>query len=128
VGKHKSGVGYIRLRNENGGILKTFEPDFGGGFEYSFSTTFPVFSDDLEFITSIKVYPNPAGSFCSLEADDLTEANVYLLDFLGRTISKSLLHRAENLISFDLQDLNSRVYFIVINKGEITTTRKLIIK
>lgn len=122
------GTGFIRLKDENGTIIKTFEPDFGGGFEFSFTTSFPVSVEDLEFLTSINVFPNPAGDYCSLEANDLSEAHIHLVDVLGKTIQPSINYRSDNMISFDLQNLDSGIYFILIEKEHVVTTRKLIVE
>ena len=121
------GAGSATIRDENGTIIKNFEPDFGGGFEYSFTTDFAVSSEDLAFLTSIKVFPNPASHYCSIEADDLSDASISLTDALGRTIQPSILSRSENLITLDLENINAGLYFIVIEKEEVITTRKLLV-
>lgn len=35
-------TGYIRNKDFNGKIIHVFEPDFGGGFEYSFLLDYPI--------------------------------------------------------------------------------------
>ena len=122
------GTGFIRLRDENGSVLKTFESDFGGGFEYSFSTTFPVSSADLDFLTSIKVFPNPSSSYCTLEADDLSNAEINIVDIKGQIVPFEIVTRTNSLISLDINNLTHGVYFIVVRRDEIVTTRKLIVK
>lgn len=122
------GTGFVRLRDENGITLKEFEPDFGGGFEFSFSTSFPVSTEDLDFLTSINVFPNPASHFCSIEADDLSDVNVNIVDLLGRSVTASIQSRTESLITMNLEHLTKGIYFIVINKDEIITTRKIVVE
>lgn len=49
------GTGSARLRDADGDLIKVFEPDFGGGFEYSFSTDFALSAEELAFLSSIEV-------------------------------------------------------------------------
>ncbi len=122
------GVGIARIKNEAGSILRTFEPDFGGGFEFRFTTDFVVSVQDLEFIRSIEVFPNPASDIVTIEANDMNDTNVFLTDVLGRNVSASIMSKTDNSISFNVQFLNSGVYFIVLKKDDVRTTRKLIIE
>ena len=122
------GNGFVRIVDGDGFSVKTFVSDFGGGFEFNFSTSFPVSVEDLEFLTSIKVFPNPANTHCSLEADDLLGAEVYLVDLLGRTVPANINSRSENLITLDVAHLDAGIYFMVITKEEVVTTRKVIIE
>ena len=123
------GFGSVRIRDINtGSYLKTFEPDFGGGFEFSFTTDFPVAVEDLEFLTSIKVFPNPASNHCSVEANDLSNASVQLVDALGQTLPTKITSRSDSLITLDLAGLNSGIFFLLIQKDEVLTTRKLIVE
>ena len=121
------GVGFIRIRNSGGNIIREFEPDFGGGFEFNFTTDFPISTEEIEFVTSLKVYPNPANYICTLEGKDLSKTNVHLTNLLGQSISAPVISRSDNAISFDVQNLDSGVYFIVIQKGEVVTTRKIVV-
>lgn len=122
------GTGSARIKAENGTTLRTFEPDFGGGFEFRFTTDFAVSVQDLEFITSIEVYPNPASDRVTIEAQDMNDTNVFMTDLLGRDVPARILNKTEDSISFDVQFLNSGVYFIVLKKDDIRTTRKLIVE
>ena len=122
------GNGYAKLTNENGLTIKTFEKDFGGRFEFSFTTDFPVSIEDLDFLTNIKVFPNPTSKYCTIETTDLSQATVYIIDMLGKEVTAPITNRSDNSISFNLQNLNSGVYFIIIDKGDVKTTRKLVIK
>ena len=122
------GTGFIRIKNESGNIIKTFEPDFGGGFEFSFTTDFAISIEELEFLTSLKVFPNPANNFATIEADDFSDATVYLTDILGQSIAAPVISRSDQAISFDIQNLDSGIYFIVVSKKGVSTTRKLIVE
>lgn len=79
-------------------------------------------------MTSIKVFPNPASSYCTIEANNLTDAKVRLTDLMGRSVALSIISQSESSISINTENLDSGIYFIVINKEEVVTTRKLIVE
>ena len=74
------------------------------------------------------MYPNPASERVTIEAQDMFDTNVYMTDLLGRNVSAPILNKTEDSIAFDVQFLNAGVYFIVLKKDDIRTTRKLIIE
>ncbi len=121
------GTGFIRILADSGIPLKIFEPDFGGGFEYSFSTTFPVSSEDLEFLTSIELFPNPASDFVSVKGENLSEATIYLVNSMGQKVSKNIVSLNSNIVKLDLAEIGSGIFYVVIEKEELMTTRKLVI-
>lgn len=120
------GSGFARIRNGSGEVIETFESDFGGRFEYSFNTNFVISAEEIEFLTSIKVYPNPTSDYVNLEADDISEATFYVTDMMGKAIPLSIILQSDKAVSFDVANLNAGVYLIVVQKGDVLTTRKLI--
>ena len=120
------GTGYVRIKNESGSIVKTFEPDFGGGFEHSFTTDFEVSAEDLEYLTSLKVFPNPADQFFTLEGKELMDTKFKIIDITGNEINASITNQSDTSVSFDIDSFPSGIYFIMIQKGELITSRKLI--
>jgi hypothetical protein len=82
----------------------------------------------LEFLTNLKLYPNPATNICTLEGDDLSISKIYVLDALGQRVFNFINSRSENSIIFDIDQLKSGMYFVVLEKGEIITTRKLFVE
>ncbi len=121
------GTGFIRILADSGIPLKIFEPDFGGGFEYSFSTTFPVSSEDLEFLTSIELFPNPASDFVSVKGENLSEATIYLVNSMGQKVAKNIVPLNSNIVKLDVSDIGTGIFYVVIEKEELMTTRKLVI-
>ncbi len=119
------GVGSARLRDEDRRTIKTFEPDFGGGFEYSFSTDFAVSAEELAFLTSIEVFPNPTNEVANLMLENTEGVDVELVDVLGRVQSVSILDRSSTSIRLDVSGVAKGIYFIVIRKDDLHTTRKL---
>lgn len=122
------GTGFARIRASDGTLLKNFEPDFGGGFEYEFNTIFPISVEDLNFLTSIKIYPNPTTDFVTLEVDDIEETNVSIIDVLGQSYGINGLSNGNGTMNFDLTGLNAGIYFVLIEKGELLTTRKIVVE
>lgn len=122
------GTGFVRLKDANGSILRTFEPDFGGGFEYSFSTTSPLAIEELEFLTSINVFPNPSTDYINIDADELKGSKVYLINAMGRRVSEVINADSNNTISMDVNHLNSGLFYIVIEKDQLVTTRKVVVE
>ncbi len=122
------GTGFARITDSEGAILELFEPDFGGGFEFSFNTDFSISVDEFDFLTSIKVYPNPTTDYVTLEADDLEGSNVSVVDMSGRTYKAPIIARNNKTITIDLLGLTSGIYFVLIEKGDVVTTRKVVVE
>ena len=120
------GSGFVSLKGVNGNLLKNFEPDFGGRFEYSFSTSFPVSVEELEFLTSIKVFPNPTGNYCNIEAEDIINAEVSIHNLLGQEIEPPILSSSDDAIRLNLNSFPAGIYSVTIKKGDIITSRKII--
>jgi len=120
------GVGSIRIRNSFGIVIKTFEPDFGGGFEYSFTTDFPLSAEELAFLTSIEVFPNPVSDILTIAGEDLRETDFFLSDLFGKRMNPTLLNSGNEEISLDLSKLHSGIYFLTFVKGDVRTTRRVV--
>lgn len=122
------GVGSASIKDEIGIALVAFETDFGGGFDFRFTTDFQVSVAELEFLTSIKMFPNPSSDRVTIEANDLSNTTVYLTDVLGRNVPSFILNQTDNSISFNVQRLDTGIYFVVLKQDDIVTTRKLVIE
>ncbi len=122
------GVGWVRIRDTDNNLLANFDPDFGGGFEINFNTEFPVSVEDFNFLKSIKVFPNPTTDYVMLAADDLKDAKISVIDVLGQTHLAPVLTRDNESVSLDFAGLNSGIYFVLIEKGEVVTTRKVVVE
>lgn len=120
------GTGYIRIKNETGSIIKIFEPDFGAGFEYSFSIDIPISVEELNFLTSIKVYPNPVSDVCIIEAENVENAELYLTSLSGQLVNFSINNRDNESISLDIENLDAGIYLVVVRMNGMQTTRKII--
>ena len=120
------GTGSIRIKNSFGIVLKTFEPDFGGRFEYSFTTDFPLSAEELAFLTSIEVFPNPVSNILTVAGESLGETDFFLSDFLGKRMNPTILNSGNEEIQLDISALHSGIYFLTFVKGDIRTTRRIV--
>jgi len=122
------GTGSVSILDDNGQSLVNFETDFGGKFEYTFSTSFTVSAEELEFLSSLKLYPNPTVDFITLEGKELSSAQLSLTNISGQKIKSINLQNAQNEVTIDTGALESGIYFITIVKDDLKTTRKFIKK
>lgn len=119
------GNGFLRVRNDDG-FFKVFDPDFGGIFEYNFTTSFPLSSETVDYLFSLEVFPNPAQNYCTVKGDNLIEARVEVLDQQGRLLKLNPFNISQDQLNFDMSTLTSGIYFIRIQKDDIVTSRKVI--
>lgn len=120
------GTGLARIKRANGSLLKTFQADFGGGFEYQFTTNNALATDNLNFENSIDIYPNPSQGKIIIESQNLNGATIEIVDVLGK------LHYINNSVNdtqieINENDLTAGVYFVVVKKGEWSKTEKIIV-
>lgn len=81
-----------------------------------------VLSIDSLQSTSLKIYPNPAGSVVYIDSGDLLMSRVELYSVLG----KKVLETTESKIS--ILDLSSGIYLVKIYSGNKFVTKKLVVK
>lgn len=122
------GTGFVRLKNSQNAIIKTFQPDFGGGFQYSFSTV------DL-IITSLSkntlggtlnLYPNPAQGRFVVEGSAVEGAEITVTNVLGQTVN--VPHQSNNdKVEYNTSGLDKGIYFVTITKEGKSNTRKVVV-
>lgn len=123
------GAGSVKIKNTvTTGTIKTFEPDFGNGFEYSFTAGEPVLPSALDdyFGTHLNLYPNPAHSKVVLESDALDKLQLRFTDILGHQIEIPTFTNNVR-VEFNTESLNPGVYFIIISRNNTIMTKKVII-
>lgn len=123
------GNGFVRLKNANGTIIKSFPTDFGNGFEYSFSTLPPNYVSVKEenFASAIQVFPNPAHDTFQVSGSDLENCIIKLTDLLGRTIEVPMSQDKKGM-TFYTSNLKPGVYLVSISKGTESTVKKMVIQ
>lgn len=119
------GTGYMKLLDANDVVIKTFNPDFGGGFDYSFSVDSLLANEIFEASEELKIYPNPTRGSFSIEGTNLVNSKIKIYDILGNLIQQ--VDAENNLMEFNKTNLSAGVYLINIEKNNKTTVRKLVI-
>ncbi len=122
------GAGFVQLKNAQGTVIKTFNPDFGKRFEYSFSTKpYPLVltANQNELNNTVRIYPNPAHDQFQISMNT-ENAKVNVTDMLGRNFDLPHTTTKDKMV-FDSSTLKAGVYLVKITKDNSTSTKKLII-
>ncbi|MBP7810232.1 MAG: T9SS type A sorting domain-containing protein [Bacteroidia bacterium] len=122
------GAGYVRLKNAQGTVIKTFNADFGRRFEYSFTTKQYMYTGvkENELTYNVRLYPNPAHDKFQISMQDTENTNVIVTDMLGRTFELPFT-KTKDTLTFDTSTLKAGVYLVQITKENNTCTKKLVI-
>jgi hypothetical protein len=80
----------------------------------------------LEFGNTINLYPNPASNKFSLQGDNLENTNVEVFDVLGNKVDSKAIS-TEHSVDFYTENWKSGLYMVVISKGNLKTTKKLLV-
>lgn len=122
------GTGFVRLRNGiSNSIVKTFNADFGSIIEYNFTTSYALNQKELAFDHSVNVYPNPTEGMFFVEGSNLENANIEVFDLLGNKMV-ALYSINEQRTQIHAENWAAGVYFVVISKGNLKSTKKIILK
>lgn len=120
------GAGFIRFKDNLGTVIKTFNPDFGGGFEYSFTTASVQSLTENEWESRIQVYPNPARHFFSISGLPETQTAIKLFDVLGREM---VIHSTSSPDKTDVsfEQLKAGVYTLQLEIEGTLVSKKIVI-
>lgn len=119
------GAGYMQILDANDVVLKTFNPDFGGGFDYSFSINSLLGTDVFIADSGIKLYPNPSNDTFKLEGQRLAGSKITITDALGKIVR--VANADSPLVEFTHQ-LTAGLYFVKIDAQGQTETHKLLVQ
>lgn len=120
------GTGYVRLKDNYANIIKTFQPDFGSRFEYSFTTDSPLSIEKNSLNAYLNLYPNPAHDKFKLEGTELDGALIQITDLLGRIIDVPVT-KTKNGVEFNSSELKAGMYLVNITKNNEKATKKVVI-
>ncbi len=121
------GTGFIRLRRANNTILKTFQPDFGGGFEYSFTTNWALTIAEETIENEIMVFPNPSKGMIHINGNHLEGAKLVLYDLLGKVLMTiNTLKANENILY--TEQIGSGIYVLQIETRKGLLSKKISIE
>jgi hypothetical protein len=121
------GTGYVRIKSATGTVLKTFQADFGGGFEYSFTTQGLVAIEENAADETLSIYPNPASDRLVVMGNLVDHCEIALADLLGRPLEIPA-QRGSNHIIFSVSDMSPGVYLVVITRGSAKEIRRVVIQ
>jgi hypothetical protein len=121
------GVGYVKILDANGTVVKTFEPDFGGGFEYAFTTNSLINLVDRSLENTIQIFPNPANSTFYITGELLHTVEVRIFDITDKKITVPYTKTSDKELVFDVKQLSAGVYYLKIKKDKEYIIRKLIV-
>jgi hypothetical protein len=120
------GNGSVKITDHNGNVLKSFQPDFGGGIEFSFTTDSPLSITENALGSQVNVYPNPSLGKFLLEGTALDDATFVVTDVLG-SIMNVPSDKKSGVVEFDGTQLKPGIYFVIISKGNSSVTKKVVI-
>ncbi len=124
------GTGYIQLKDAAGNIVKTFNPDFGNGFEFSFTTydaSNLVGLQDNGLTYAVNIYPNPAHDKFILQGNIPDGAEIKITNMLGQMFEVPSTKTAIGF-EFDAGKLKPGVYVVSISKDNRTSIKKIVIQ
>jgi len=122
------GSGYVRIKDIQLNTIKNFQTDFGGGFQYSFSTIDPVITSVPKNLldASLSLFPNPAHNLFALSGSELEGATIVITNIIGQSMDVPSVKKNDR-VEFNTSSLNKGVYFVTVTKGGETVTKKVII-
>ena len=122
------GVGYIKIKDAiTGAVIKTFQPDFGDRFEYSFTTASSLSLHENELNIGINLFPNPSHDSFKIEGDEIENAKFLMSDVLGRVIELPISYK-KNGAEFNTKFITPGIYTLTITLNNKIATKKIIIK
>jgi type IX secretion system substrate protein/concanavalin A-like lectin/glucanase superfamily protein/peptide-N-glycosidase F-like protein len=119
------GAGSVKILDASSNVIKTFNPDFGGGFDYSFSVNTLLSNEDFTPKKEISVYPNPSNGHFTVEGADLMGSKIVVFDILGNIVAEKTADTS--LVEFNQSNLSSGIYMIKIEKQKQIVVKKLIV-
>ncbi len=131
-----AGTGYMRVRRvDNGSVIRTFNPDFGGEIYQQFSVGLNL-SDVPTTGTSTEAswmaaYPNPTSGQFTLEVSlrNRADCELSVVDLLGAEVYHTRLKDLQiGSIPIDLGKVTAGTYVVRLQAGEETLTRKVVVQ
>ena len=95
----------------------------------SLSASCTLSSNEFDLVESIKVYPNPASNYVTIEIG-LSDVNLKIefINDLGQILKTNEIIQGNTSIHLETYDLNNGIYFIRISDKQISKYHKLIIQ
>ena len=139
---NNDGTGFIRILNIDNSSIKLFEPDFGKGFIYQFTTN-NYYVIDTPFVDTtintglyktlledpVRIYPNPsAGKYkIEFERKTFTKFTLTVLNAFGKMLFFETADLNNNIeVEIDLSSYPDGLYFIYIKGAGTSYINKLV--
>ena len=121
---------YYDLANQNEAVLIHSTIDvastlFNGAYSAVYSSVdLQPASVEENSIDAFDIYPNPATDIATITSDGADQ--LIIMNALGQSIVT--INNPQSKVNIDVSDYQNGVYFIQLNKGEATKTKKLIVR
>ncbi len=125
---NNDGNGSARIGAVGGSTVKSFEPDFGSSFTYSFTIDFPLKYEEIYGIKAIEINPNPANDKVSLKGKDISNGAIMLFNTIGQQIKVDTRIISNDEVELNISDLPSGIYMINSSMNGEVYSEKLIIQ
>ena len=125
------GTGSLRFRNAaTGGIIKTFNADFGAEVYQQFIINTPTaVTDPISEIVDLQLFPNPATSTLELHIGTTQggQASVEIIDLPGKSVYHQAMRvEASAAIQLSVQNLPSGSYTVRVKTDKGQTSRRFV--
>jgi len=124
---NNDGTGLARIMDGNGSIIRTFEGDFGRSFIYNFTIDIPLTYEELNNNWDINVYPNPAVDEFFVEAKNIHDATINIMNSMGQLVNIPSSSSTDR-IQFNTTDIPKGVYFVNIKLDDKTESRTIVVE
>ena len=112
---NNDGTGVIQLRAMSNTILQSFDGDFGKYLRYNFTVNKPLSYEELFQDFNATLYPNPTRDVLTIEAKEIENAHVEILDALGKRLSLPIRKQSDKL-EINTASLANGLYIIKLKK------------
>ena len=124
---NNDGTGFVRIRQVGGGVVKTFEPDFGESIIYNFTIDYPLEYEEINDVLSVDVYPNPTTDKFYVEAGSIADAEIEIYNAQGQLMDVPMTATIDQL-TYDSKNLPTGIYLVKIEYRGQLQTKKLVVE
>ncbi len=124
------GTGYFRIKDSDGGVLYTFEPDFGGFAVFEFGIGNITKIDEVNNPFVLSIYPNPTSDKLHVKINGTGNTKVTVIltnSVMSRVMEKEYsVSNKEFNTEINMKHLPSGIYFLHIEYGDNSKVEKII--
>ncbi len=126
----EQGNGYFKLKKIGGGMLRTFESEFGYNIMYSFSLSDGVSIHENNNKLNIELFPNPTKDFAYFDISDYTgNISVKIFDAIGKEVYTDIFSVNNSFTKkLNLGTLKPGVYYLKALGNNVNYSNSIIIE